>query len=580
MTWNAIGGPVLASDTRNVVAITDNMILAADTSGTIWLTTNGGGDSVQSEPPGTLTLSPTVLFSADTLRCDSIVQSIQIIRGCPSAPYLIAVVLGGPDSVNYRIDTIAKDSITLTLFPQKAGAQNAWLLGQLNNGTTDTVFLSGFVTPYAGTFSITPSSLFTNDTLHCDSITSSVQLASRGCRPPSLSQIFISGPDAGSYRIIDSTSDSISVIWNSQQPGAQNAWLIAQLSNGAFDSVALGGFSTSTPFTYSYEPQSLFGTDTLLVACDSVVPAQIWIYDTACLWPSITSEQIVGADSADYVISTPAASPMAGSDSVLILFQPKGSGLRQAMYRLTLNNGAVITIPLSGTGLAEHKLSLVTSPVNEKIDTIGGTAWVPITIDGLAHAENVTMVLHYTLPDLVYIGSVDPSGTQVDVPGEQWPGRSLLNIMNAELGQVAAYARFNVFSDTDYDPVVTFDSLNVITAIAPCEYSSPPAISDTIIPLEGCGVQMLSKWLHFGQVPTFRILPNPTSGAIELNASMDLGGASVKIYDILGSERAQFPVTLLKNIPASLTLPFESGLYLLRIVSPEGEAHATVIINK
>jgi hypothetical protein len=233
-----------------------------------------------------------------------------------------------------------------------------------------------------------------------------------------------------------------------------------------------------------------------------------------------------------------------------------------------------------GVGLAKHILSLTASSSNEKTDTIGGAVNVPITINGLARPENVDVVLHYPLPDLQYVGSFDPAGTHVDVPGQQWPGRSLLSIMNAEPNAVAAYARFDVFSDTDYDPVVTFDSLDVLTAIAPCEYSIPPAITDTIVPLEGCGIQMLSEWLHFGQLPLFSIIPNPTSGAVELNSSLNLGDAQIQVYDVLGTERGEYPVTLQQNVPAAVTLPFENGLYFLRIVSAEGEAHATVIINK
>ncbi len=580
LTWKAIGGPSLAPDTRNIATITDNIILATDTAGNIWRTTNGGGDSVQSEPSGTLKLMPTQLFSADTLECDSVVRGVQIIRGCPSAPFLIAAVLAGPDSASYQIDSIGSDSITLTLFPQKTGTQNAWLLGQLDNGTNDTVFLSGFVAQTSGTFSIAPLSLFMSDTLHCDSITSSVHLTSSGCRPPVPTQITISGPDANSFHIVDSTGDSISVIWTAQTAGAQNAWLLFPLNNGTTDSVALGGFSTSTPFEFFYTPQSLFSADSLFIACDPATPAQIWIYDTACIWPSITSEQIVGADSADYVIHDSMTSPVVASDSTLILFQPKDTGVRAAMYQLTLSNGTIISIPLSGVGLAKHILTLSASSMNEKTDTVGGTVNVPITINGLARPENVELVLNYPLPDLEYVGSFDPTGTEVDVPGEAWSGRSLLRIMNAQPNAVAAYTRFNVFSDTDYDPAVTFDSLDVLTAIAPCEYSIPPAITDTIVPLEGCEIQMLSEWLHLGELPLFSIIPNPTNGAVELNSSLDLGDAQVEVYDVLGAERGEFPVTLHQNVPIALTLPFENGLYFLRIVSAEGEAHLTVIIHK
>ncbi len=375
MTWKAIGGPSNAPDTRNIAAVNNNIILAADKQGNIWLTTNGGGDSVQIAPTGGLGLTPSTLFSTDSIECSSVVRSIQITRGGCSPPSLDSAFILGTDSASYRIDSITSDSITITLTPQGIGVQNALLVGQLDNGTNDTVLLAG-------------------------------------------------------------------------------------------------------------------------------------------------------------------------------------------------------------VGAAAHVLTLVASSTTQHTDTIGATVGVPITIDGLARAETVEIVLHYPLPDLQYVGSFDPSGTQVDVPDEQWPGRSLLRIANAEPNAVAAYARFNVFSDTDYDPVVTFDSLDVTTATTSCEYSIPPAITDTIVPLEGCGIPMLSQWIHLGTLPLFSILPNPTTGTVELNASIDMGNVWVDVYDVLGLLRGQFPVTLQKNVPVTLSLPFESGLYFLRIASTEGESHVAVIINK
>ncbi len=580
LTWKNIGGPNLAPDTRNLATIDDNIILAADTAGNIWLTTNGGGDSVQSAPRGALTLSPTQIFSTDTLACVPIQRSIQIIRSGCLAPHLISAIISGLDSASYQIDSVGNDSIYLTLFPQKIGAKNGMLIGQSDDGTFDTVQLSGFISPFVGTISYSSDSLFTNDTVHCDSLTLGVHLSASGCRPPGTVNVVIAGPDAGSYHIADSTSDSIAVIWTSQKPGAQTAWLVFQLSNGSNDSVALGGFSTSTPLLLSDTPHTLFSSDSLYVACDPATPSMIWIYDTACLWPNVSSEQIVGANAADYTISAPMKSPIVSSDSVLILFQPKDTGIRIAFYQLTLNDGTIISIPLSGVGLAKHTLSLVASSTTEQTDTIGGEVNVPITINGLARPEQVEIVLHYPLPDLDYAGSFDPTGTKVDVPGEQWPGRSLLRISNAEPGAVAAYARFNVFSDTDYQPVVTFDSLNVTTAIAPCEYSAPPAVTSTIIPDEGCGIQMLSQWIHLGKPPLISAAPNPTSGDVILNASADFGVSQIKVYDLLGMERGQYQITLHKNVPASLLLPYESGLYFLRIVSAEGDEHLSVMIER
>ncbi len=375
MTWKAIGGPDISSDTRNIALVNDNLILATDEQGSIWRTVNGGGDSVFSAAMGGLSLAPDSLFGTDSIECTPVSRTIQIVRGGCAPPSLDSTFILGPDSMSYQISNITNDSISVTLTPQHVGTQSAWLVGQLDNGTSDTVYLAG-------------------------------------------------------------------------------------------------------------------------------------------------------------------------------------------------------------VGTAAHVLTLAASSTSEQEDTIGGTVNIPITIGGLVQPETVEMVLDYPLPDLQYVGSFDPSGTQVDVPGEQWPGRSLLKILNVQPGTVAAHARFNVFSDTDYDPVVTFDSVDVLSATSNCEYTLPPAVSTTIIPLEGCGIQMLSQWIHLGVVPLFSIIPNPSSGLVQITSTTTLGNVWVNVCDMLGNERGQYTVSLEKNVPATLTLPFESGLYLLRVGSVEGQADLHVLIEK
>ncbi|HZK75979.1 MAG TPA: T9SS type A sorting domain-containing protein, partial [Candidatus Kapabacteria bacterium] len=398
------------------------------------------------------------------------------------------------------------------------------------------------------------------------------------CRPPFPTQFQISGRDSDSFHIADSSSDSISIEWTSQKPGAQQAYLIAVLADGTRDSVALAGFSTTAPLRFSVSPQRLFPLDSDYINCTSSVDT-IHILADACLWPRVKSEGIAGMDSMDYSISHPLAQ-FDSSNSIAILFTPIDTGLRAATYELRLDNDTLITIPLAGVGLATRKLSLAASSTNQKTDTIGGMVAVPITVDGLAHAETIELVLHYPLADLDYMGSFDLLGTKVDIPGEQWPGRSKLRITGAMDGTIAAYAHFNVFSDTAYNPQITFDSLDVPTALTPCEYVPPPEVTSEIIPMQGCGIQMLSRWVHLGQRPVFGIRPNPSSGAITVTSSMDVGDVSIEVYDMLGTERAHFNLLLSNDAPATLSLPFESGLYYVRVISEAGASNVPIIIKR
>jgi photosystem II stability/assembly factor-like uncharacterized protein len=354
--------------------------------------------------------------------------------------------------------------------------------------------------------------------------------------------------------------------------GSGSIWLT---TNGGGDSVQMG----SSGFVYSEFPHRLFIADTLNL-CDTTSLDTIEINASSCLWPNVISEQVIGPDAIDYQINQPISAPFSSLDSAVISFTPSDTGLRAATYQLTLDDGTVISIPLAGVGIATRDLSLAAASLSEKTDTIGGEVAVPITVGGLAHAETIELVLRYPLNDIEYDSSVNVAGARVDIPGEQWPGRSKLRIVGATSGAIAAYARFKVFSDTSFDPQVIFDSMNIPTALTPCEYLPPPAATATIYPLQGCGIQMLSRWVHLGQRPLFSIRPNPTSGAISITSSIDVGDVSIEVYDMLGSVCARSTASIGKNMPATLSLPLKSGIYYLRMISQSAEANYPIVIER
>ncbi len=376
-TWESIGGPGTGADSRNIAAINQNYVLTMDPSGSIWLTTNGGGDSV------------------------------------------------------------------------------------------------AYTGPFVGSVAFSAKTLFAGDTLRCDSAASPLYIYLTGCHPPIPEQYQITGPDSASFRVIDPSPDSLVVDFISQKPGAQNATLVVTLADGSDSSIALAGFS---------EPP--------------------------------------------------------------------------------------------------EQLAFNATSLSSKTDTIGGDVSIPIKIDGLSKPESIELVLHYPLPDLVYDGSFNRFGAKVDIPGEQWPGRSKLRILNDTPGKVAAYAKFNVFSDTAYHPEVTFNSVTIPTAATPCDYAPPPAATATIYPLEACGDQMLSRWIHLGVQPVLDIRPNPTSGEIFITPSDDAGPVTIEVFDMLGTLRSSERRTLSKGTNAELMLPRESGMYYLRVLSRTGETNLPVVVSR
>ncbi len=147
MTWSSIGGPSSSFDTRLISAIDDNIIVAVDSQGNVWRTTNSGGDSVKLMPGlGTLTLSTDSLFTADTLNCgDSAVEPITTQSAGCVPPFVARATVVGTDSANYHVAFTGADSISVIFKPQEAGQFRSNLLLTLGDGTTDTVALGGTI---------------------------------------------------------------------------------------------------------------------------------------------------------------------------------------------------------------------------------------------------------------------------------------------------------------------------------------------------------------------------------------------------------------------------------------------------
>ncbi|MDP4200408.1 MAG: T9SS type A sorting domain-containing protein [Bacteroidota bacterium] len=340
-----------------------------------------------------------------------------------------------------------------------------------------------------------------------------------------------------------------------------NIW---STSNSGGDSVLAP--SGSVPLTIT--PDSLFAADT--THCEPITRS-VTVSANGCNTASLDSSWLAGADAEAFSVGT------RNGVFIPVTFHGTRAGDYNAKFILQISNGTFDTIALEGHAVGTYPLNIITA--DTKTDIIGGDLSVPITVSGLKRPETIDLVLHYD-PILAYNSSVDPANTTLDIPGEQWPGRSKLHIAQASSGVVAGYARFNVFADSGTKPQVTFDSLTVLSAISPCEYTLPAAVTSTITLPTGCGTTILSQYLQSGQVSVFTIRPNPTSGDVELTSSLDIGDASVEIYDMLGVRRGALAVKPTKETPAHLLLPEGAGVYYLRVKSQVGVQSLRVVVAK
>ena len=317
---------------------------------------------------------------------------------------------------------------------------------------------------------------------------------------------------------------------------------------------------------------SLFTTDSLIV-CDTSVSGFFYLQPMGCVPPTVTMIEIRGSDSMSYTTI-----PIAG-DSIGVQFLPIFDSLNNSQLVLTLSDGRQKTLTLSGYGIPRKPLSLSTQ--DQTSDTLGGSVIVPIALNGLKNPENITLIIHYDTV-LNYNGSFAslPSGSKLDIPNEQWKGRSKLKITGATSNATLGYALFDVFNDSVPIQHVTFDSVTVLSAISGCQYISPDIATSTITPLSGCGVSTISKLLHYGKMPELLIIPNPAGGETSITSSMDLGEINAEVYNMLGTLISSAILVLDQNTPAKLLLPVSNGVYEIRVKAVSGIYDLRVVVNK
>ena len=339
--------------------------------------------------------------------------------------------------------------------------------------------------------------------------------------------------------------------------------IIALDSNGnIWETTNSGGDSllntNSGDGIFSVSPRTLFMADTLICGDSAIEVASIRL--TACK-TQLKQVSISGEDSSNYEFT------FLGKDSIRVAFHPTSEGAKNGYLRVAFTDGTFADVTLRGVMRGNNFLSVTTA--NQMTKILGGSVEVPISISGLAQPEDVNLILHYD-SSLIYRGSYDPANVPTDIPGGQWPGRTIIHIIQAQSGVVAGYSHFDVFADSNSSPQVTFDSLTIFTPDSPCGYTLPAPATSTITRPVGCGTSILSQFLETGNVPVFSVRPNPATGDVWVSSSEDLGDVNLSVFDVLGAERGTDVVTLGKGSPVRLSLPEGDGVYRIVVRSVVG----------
>ncbi|MEI8134099.1 MAG: T9SS type A sorting domain-containing protein [bacterium] len=576
-SWKSIGGPNMGFDTRFCIAISNNEVFAIDSIGSLWSTTNSGGDSLLDLPlDTTVRVIPSSLFDSDTLRCkDSIRQGIAIFRmGCKS-PTLLSWKIQGVDSVNYSSFRSFYDSIFVTFAPTntRLGNYTGVLSLLLSDSSTIKIPLKGFNDNQPFSLSYLPDTLFTRDTLTpcAQPLTQKIVVHLAGCLP-AIIRDSITGPNSTNYQIIShihsplQVNDTIEIKMIYGQAGSGGANYELGFDNGRKIIVPLEGVLKPTPFTLSVSEDSLFQHDSLY-SCDSGLVKSVNIHVGGCPIPKIVSQSLSGGSSGDYSILHKLADSVQIEDSLIIAFKPSTTGARNATFTATFIDGTQISLPLRGYEFATSQLTL--GSTDQKMDTIGGEIDVPINMSGLVTDEQIELTLHYdTL--LQYLGTFEtsPPFAKRDIFGSDFPGRSKLSFVNANSKRPIAISRFLVYGDSSKQLSVYVDSLKFYSSVQPCKYFLPQRATSTIIPPSDCGYRVISRYMKGESLEMLRIIPNPVNQNANIYSSENLGESLIEIFDVLGSRVIIATVQLKKSVPSSLPIPKESGIYSIRIRTP------------
>jgi photosystem II stability/assembly factor-like uncharacterized protein len=185
------------------------------------------------------------------------------------------------------------------------------------------------------------------DTRICnDSAEESLHIYSDRCIPLHIIERTIEGIDSSDYKILNSLGDSIRILFKPQGMGIRNASLRLKLSDGTIKRIPIAGTGINSPINITVSSDSLFERDTIL-KCDSISRG-FRITINACMMPRILSATIEGAASNDYTTLSPLGDTLQTDNLIDFKFKPTTIGFREAIYKITLENGQIITIPLAG----------------------------------------------------------------------------------------------------------------------------------------------------------------------------------------------------------------------------------------
>ncbi|MFI5263147.1 MAG: T9SS type A sorting domain-containing protein [Candidatus Kapaibacterium sp.] len=345
LTWQSIGGPPTAIDSRSIAAADDSLIFAIDNTGSIWVT-----DVPHSVYGGAQILGDQFFRQLQIIPCDTIVTGPIYFENSGCIKYAITKVeiIGKDSSLYSAISSLSQpflypDSLLLRFSPSKSGKTDAHLKVTYSNGSSSIIDIGVAVS--LSPLTISNSILFAHDTITECTLDSANLILSSPCAL-NISSFSITGADAPSFKISGKKSallprDSVLKLFcTPQHTGNLSATIHLIASDGRTWDVPLDLFVKLTPL--EFQPSSLFSNDTI-PACAS--DSSMLTFSTPCSL-DLSSLSITGPDSASFAISGKSSLSLPTDSLIKIICFPHHSGRLSAMLHIVAGDGRTWDIPL------------------------------------------------------------------------------------------------------------------------------------------------------------------------------------------------------------------------------------------
>ena len=89
---------------------------------------------------------------------------------------------------------------------------------------------------------------------------------------------------------------------------------------------------------------------------------------------------------------------------------------------------------------------------------------------------------------------------------------------------------------------------------------------------------MIANYMRFN-VLKFSVIPNPSSGTVTIVMEKPFTDATVEVIDILGVVRQRYDFAEMKNSETLDLSPLASGIYEIRVMTPNSEGVAHIALK-